>query len=500
MNGLPSFDLTILVIYLAAMVAMGLWIGRRSSTPDRFMKAGGAIPGWAVGLSIFGTYVSSISFLALPGKAYAADWNAFAFSLGIPLAAWAAVKWYVPFYRRSGEVSAYEHLEHRFGLWARTYAVGCYLLTQLGRMATILYLLAIALRPLTGWSLPTLILLTGLTVIVYTLIGGMEAVIWTDVVQSVVLVGGALACVFVLLAGMPDGPTQAFAIAAGAGKLSLGSLSLDVSRATFWVVLLNGIFINLQNFGIDQNYVQRFGTAAGDREAAKSVWLGGLLYLPVSALFLLIGSLLFAYYRAHPELSLTGIGGDDVFPHFIATALPPGVGGLVLAAIFAAAQSTLSSSVNCSATVTLCDIYRRLIRPRASERESMVVLRLATIAYGLAGTATALAMIGVTSALDAWWAVSSICSGGMLGLFLLGIVSRARNAAAATGTVVGFLAICWMTISVKWPEQLGRLTSPFHSFMITVIGTLIILGIGLLLDRVRVGRNRDLPLPRGTRP
>lgn len=483
-KSLPILDLAVLVVYLVAMVAMGVWFGRRNKTPDQFMKAGGAIPGWAVGLSIFGTYVSSISFLALPGKAYATNWNAMVFSLAIPFAAWAAVKWYVPFYRRSGEISAYEHLEHRFGAWARTYAVLCYLLTQLGRMGAIMYLLALALQPMIGWSIPTLIVLTGVTVIIYTLIGGMEAVIWTDVVQSIVFIVGALACVAVLWLGLPQGPGQFFEIAARENKFSLGSFDLNVTQATVWVVLLNSIFINLQNFGIDQSYVQRYSTATNAREAAKSVWVGALLYVPISGVFFLIGTLLFAYYTARPELLPAGIKSDAVFPHFIATGLPVGLAGLVIASVFAAAQSTVASSINCSATLFLCDFYRRYLRPRAGDSESMTVLRVATVAFGVAGTAMGFAMMGVDSALDAWWAVASITSGGMLGLFLLGMISRAPNAAAATGTIIGFLVIVWMTISAKWPAALGQWASPFHSFMITVIGTLTILMVGLLVSRL----------------
>ncbi|MBE2214957.1 MAG: sodium:solute symporter, partial [Opitutaceae bacterium] len=159
------------------------------------MSAGRALPGWAVGLSIFGSYVSSISFLANPGKSYAGDWNAFVFALSLPLAAWIAVRWFVPFYRGSGEISAYHHLETRFGPWARTYAVVCYLLLQVSRLATILYLLALALVPLTGWDIRWIIVGAGLAIMLYPLLGGTEAVIWTGVVQAVVLVGGALVVV-----------------------------------------------------------------------------------------------------------------------------------------------------------------------------------------------------------------------------------------------------------------------------------------------------------------
>src|SRR3990172_8919721 len=437
MKGLSNADFIILLIYLSSMVAVGLWIGRKNRTSDKFMAAGRSIPGWAVGLSIFGTYVSSISFLALPGKAYGSNWNAFVFSLSIPVTTWLAVRYFVPFYRRSGEVSAYTHLENRFGPWARTYAVICYLLTQLARMGTIMYLLALALAPITGWNVVSLILITGIIVIAYTLVGGMEAVIWTDVVQSFILIGGAFACVVILFLGMPQG------------------------------------------------YGQRYATARTDKEAAKSVWLGGLLYLPISAVFFFIGTQLFAYYNAQPQLLPAKTKPDQVFPHFIATGLPIGVGGLVIAAVFAAAQSTLSSSINCSATLILCDLYKRYIRPGATEKESMFILRISTLLVGIAGTLTALAMIHVKSALDVWWELASIFSGGMLGLFLLGIISRhTKNPSAVTGVIIGVLLIFWISLSPTWTGNLARFSSPFHKFMIIVVGTLTILLIGLLISRL----------------
>jgi SSS family solute:Na+ symporter len=491
MTKLPLVDITVLVLYLAGTVLLGLWVGRQSRNTEEFMAAGRKIPGWAVGLSIFGTYVSSISFLALPSKAFAANWNAFVFSLAIPVTTWLAVKYFVPFYRRAGALSSYEHLERRFGPWARTYAVLCYLLTQLARMGAIMYLLALALAPLTGWSVPWLIVVTGAVVIVYTLFGGMEAVIWTDVMQSVVFIVGALACVVVILAGMPQGVGQFFDIALRNDKFSLGSLGPSAGEATFWVVLIYGIVINLQNFGIDQSYVQRYQTARSDREAERSVWLGALLYLPISAVFFFIGTGLFAFYVARPELLPPAVAAkpDSVFPHFIVTQLPAGLTGLVIAAIFAAAQSTISSAINCSATLVLCDFYKRYFRPGAGEREAMRVLWITSFVVGLLGTGMALAMMRIKSALDAWWELAGIFSGGMLGLFLLGQISRrARNPAAVTGVLTGILVIVWMTFSPKWTGALEPFRSPFHSFLIIVIGTLTILLVGLTVSRLARSR------------
>lgn len=495
---LPFADLAVLALYLLGTLALGLWVGRRGRDPEGFMAAGRRIPAWAVGLTIFGTFVSSISFLALPGKSFGGDWNAFVFSLSIPLTAWLAVRFFVPFYRRSGTLSAYAHLEERFGPWARTYAVACYILVQIGRTGTILYLLALALAPMTGLSIPSLILIASAAVIAYTLFGGMEAVIWTDVVQSIVLIGGALACAGILVFGMPDGPGQLFEIAAGHGKFSLGDLGPSLKASTFWVVLAYGFCINLQNFGIDQSYVQRYHAAKSDDAAARSVWLGALLYIPVSAVFLFIGTGLFAYYSASPELLPPALDAtsrpDTVFPHFIATSLPVGIAGLVIAAIFAAAQSTVSGSINCSATLILCDVYRRYFNPNASDRTSMRVLRATSLAFGVLGTGAAFSMMRIRSALDAWWDIAGAFSGGMLGLFLLGLLCPfCTGRAAAKGTAIGVVAILALVLprNAFISRVLHIQPMPLNPLLTIFFGTLTILAASALfalLDRPKTPR------------
>ena len=489
MQTLPAIDILVLIFYLAAVVGLGCWLSRRNRTTNDFMAAGGTLPGWAVGLSIFGTYLSSNTFIGVPGKAYGENWNGFVFSLSLPFAAWVAVKWFVPFYRRTGEISAYHHLEKRFGPWARTYALGCYLLTQLARVGTILFGVSLGLSALTGWSVPVIIIAGGIAVTAYTLLGGIAAVIWTDVIQSLVLLVGALVIAGLLLANHPHGPGEALHIAANEGKFSLGSFGLDLTQSTFWVVFLYGVFINLNNFGIDQSFVQRYHAARDEKAAARSVWTGALLYVPVAALFFLIGSLLFSYYHASLELLKPLVAqypdghADKVLPHFIATQLPPGAAGLLIAAIFAAAMSSIDTSLNSAATVTLKDFVQRHLNRGQTESDALRILRTATLVWGVLGTGVALAMIGQKSLLDAWWKLSGIFAGGMLGLFLLGLISRrANNAGALAGVIVGLLVICWMT----FPDQLPQaLRSPFHAHMITVIGTLTIFGVGVACSRAR---------------
>jgi SSS family solute:Na+ symporter len=478
---LPWIDYFILLAYLAAVVAFGCWFVFRNRTPDDFMVAGGKMPGWAVGLSILGAYVSSISFLANPGSSFGGTWNLFVFALALPLAIWVAVRWFVPFYRHSGDISAYHHLERRFGAWARTYAVVCYLLTQMARMGTILYLLGLALSPMTGWDVRLIIVLTGVLVTLYTFLGGTEGVIWTDAVHSVVMIAGVLVCVWILLGGMPQGPGQMLRIAAEHDKFSFGSLGPSLAQSTFWVVLLNGVFANLTNFGIDQSYVQRYITARDDGAARRSLWFGGLTYIPLSALFFFIGTALFAFYAARPGVLPADVAAkpDKAFPYFIAHELPAGMTGLVIAAIFAAAMNGFG--LNTVATITLCDLYQRYLRPRASQAECMRALYGSTVAWGLIATGTGLAMIRVESALKAWWQLAGIFSGGMLGLFLLGMLSkRAGSAAAASGVAAGVAVILWMTLSPKWEAVPLFLRSPFHPFLIVVFGTLAVLGVGLL--------------------
>jgi SSS family solute:Na+ symporter len=484
---LPAIDIAVLVCYLTAVVAFGAWFARRTRHTEAYMAADRSLPGWAVGFSIFGSYISSISFLANPGKSYAGNWNAFAFTMATPIAAAIAVNYFVPVYRRLGHVSAYEHLEQRFGAWARTYAVTCYLLTQMARTGTVIYLLGLAVSPLLGWDVWLIIVLTGGLMTGYILLGGMEAVVWTGVLQGVVLMLGPVVCIHALLTGMPGGPGQIFTLAAQEDKFSLGSFGAALDERTFWVVFVYGLVINLQNFGVDQGYVQRYITAKTDRQARASVWLGAGLYVPVAAMFFFIGTALFAWYARQPELLPLELRGseaaDKVFPHFIVHALPAGLSGLVIAGIFAAA---MDPSLNSMATLTLCDLYKRYVRPAAGERESMRVLRLATLFWGAASVGVALLMIRVKNALDIWWDMAGVFGGGILGLFLLGLTPwRIGSAAAAAGVVVGVPLIAWIGLSSRLP---AAWKCPLDSFLSIVVGTAAILIVGTLAGVLRPAR------------
>lgn len=462
-------DIIVFLLFTGGVVAFGCSFFKKKGTSEEFTSAGRSLPGWVVGMSIFATYVSSISYLGYPGKAFSGDWNAFVFSLSIPIASYFAARYFVPFYRSQDSISAYSFLENRFGPWARIYASSCYLLTQIARTGSILYLLALPMNVLLGWNIQTIIIVTSVAIVLYSMLGGMKAVIWTEAIQGIILIGGALVCMFILLFDMPEGPAQTFSIAMEDGKFSLGSFGSSLSESTFWVCLIYGVFTNLQNYGIDQSYVQRYHTAKNEKEAKFSALFGGYLFIPVSAVFFMIGTGLYAFYKVHPGVLPDGVGADYVFPFFIVNELPVGLTGLLIASIFAAGMSTIATSVTSSSTIILTDYYQRF-RKHAGNSERMLVLKLSSVGVGVAGILVAFAFMSVQSALDAWWALASIFSGGMLGLFLLGYISRkARNFDAVLGVVCGVILVCWIVIS------------PFvHANLAIVFGTLLIFLVGFL--------------------
>lgn len=462
-------DIIVFLLFTGGVVAFGCSFFKKKGTSEEFTSAGRSLPGWVVGMSIFATYVSSISYLGYPGKAFSGDWNAFVFSLSIPIASYFAARYFVPFYRSQDSISAYSFLENRFGPWARIYASSCYLLTQIARTGSILYLLALPMNVLLGWNIQTIIIVTSVAIVLYSMLGGMKAVIWTEAIQGIILIGGALVCMFILLFDMPEGPAQTFSIAMEDGKFSLGSFGSSLSESTFWVCLIYGVFTNLQNYGIDQSYVQRYHTAKNEKEAKFSALFGGYLFIPVSAVFFMIGTGLYAFYKVHPGVLPDGVGADYVFPFFIVNELPVGLTGLLIASIFAAGMSTIATSVTSSSTIILTDYYQRF-RKHTGNRERMLVLKLSSVGVGVAGILVAFAFMSVQSALDAWWALASIFSGGMLGLFLLGYISRkARNFDAVLGVVCGVILVCWIVIS------------PFvHANLAIVFGTLLIFLVGFL--------------------
>lgn len=478
-------DLLVFLVYMIGVMAVGGLFYKKNKSSQAFTLGNSNIPGWVVTMSIFATFVSSISYLALPGIAFQDNWNSFVFSLSLPIAAFVAIKVFVPLYRSVNSPSAYTYLEQRFGSWARIYASTMYLLTQLMRIGTILYLMALTLNAIFGWDIATIIVVTGLAVMVYSVLGGIQAVVWTDAIQGIILIAGAIICLAFIFLDMPGGPGQVFNIAIENRKFDLGSFAFNLAEPTFWVVLVYGVFINLQNYGVDQNYVQRYMLSPTEAEAKKSAFWGGMLYLPVSMIFLFIGTALFAYYQSGAAVLPAELQdvtkSDRVFPHFIANQLPVGLTGLLIASIFAAGMSTISTSYNSAATVFLTDYYQKYAKGQPSDNQKMKVLYTASLVISVIGITIGIAMINVKSALDVWWKLASIFSGGMLGLFLLGAFSKAKNVKGAIiGVVVGLGVVVWLSLSnvLLGPDALGN---QFHTYLTIVFGTSAIFLVGFVV-------------------
>lgn len=485
---MSTVDIVIFIVFLTAIVLFGASFYKKNRTSDDYSTGGGTLPAWVIGLSIFATFVSSISFLALPGAAFLSNWNSFVFSLSIPVAIFMAIKFFIPLYRKVGSPSAYTYLEERFGSWAKNYVASFWLLTQVMRVAVILYLLALPMYVILGWDMRIIIVITGISVTVFSTLGGIKAVVWTDAIQAIILIAGAILTLGFILFSLPEGPGQYFSVAAQYGKFSLGDLGLSLTESTFWVVFIYGIFINLQNYGIDQNYIQRYMTAKSEKEAISSAFGGGLLYIPVSLLFFMIGTGLFVYYTVFPDLlplEFREAGmSDSIFPYFIVHGLPSGVTGLLIASIFAAGMSTISTSLNSGATVIYNDFYKRYTKRELQEKDGVNILYLATAGISILGVVISFFIIRVESALDIWWNLAGIFSGGMLGLFLLGYLSKkVTNFSAMIGVALGLLVIIWMSLSPAYfTGSFEAFQNPLHSYLTIVVGTLVIFFTGFFLS------------------
>lgn len=473
-------DLIVFLIFTVGTIVFGYMFGRKKQSSDEFTRGGGKVPGWVVGLSIFASFCSSISFLGYCSSAFMGNWNAFVFTLSILPAGLLAMWYFVPFYRSLGSISAYSYFEKRFGRWARLYASVFYLFTQVCRSGAILFLLAVPMNVLMGWNIPIVVTITGLGIILYSQKGGLKSVIWTEALQGAILVGGAVICLIVLYWGMPEGPGQAIRICTEHNKFSLGSFEGSLVESTFWVCLIYGMFTNLNNFAIDQSYTQRYCAAPSLGEARKSAFWGSLLTLPVNLILFLIGSGLFAFYYINPGLLPEGIKSDFVFPYFIINEMPVGLVGLLIASIFCAGMSTVATSVTSSGTIILTDFYSHLF-PNSSDERKVIVLRIASVMIGVLGIGVALCFLLVDNALDAWWALSSICSGGVLGVFLLAyLCPKAKKAHVVPGVIVGVASLILIALQTKLTDWWG-LPTFVHINLSIVISTLLIFLIGFLL-------------------
>ncbi|WP_153558496.1 sodium:solute symporter family transporter [Roseimaritima sediminicola] len=432
---------TVLFGYLLAMVGVGVYFTMKNKNTDDYFRGGQQVVWWAAGCSIFATMLSSLTFTGIPSKAYAQDWVYSIGNMMIPVVAVVAVYVALPFFRRIDATSAYEYLERRFSRGVRWFGSASFSLFHVFRMAVVMSLTGLALAVATPLTPAQSVLLMGVLSILYCTLGGIEAVIWTDTIQTFVLFGGGVLAIVLLVTGVDGGVSGFWEAATEADKLSLANFHWDVtdSQIALWVIVIGAIGQNLSSYTADQAVVQRYMTTADERLAARSIWTNAVLTIPATLLFFGIGTALYAFYHSHPEKLDPTITTDQIFPMFIAREMPVGIAGLIVAGVFAAAQSTVSTSMNSTATAIVTDFLRPLRRCR-SEAGYLAAARWWTLAVGVMGTLLGLLFIDpeIKSLFDAFIKVIGLFMGVLGGLFVLGaLTKRATASGAMTGALVG---------------------------------------------------------------
>ena len=439
---------TVLALYLLGMLGMGLYFMRKENGADDFFKGGGRIPWWAAGISIYATMLSAITYMTIPAKAYTTDWTYYPMLWMILLVSFPVIKYYLPYFRKLNVTSAYEILEQRFNLFTRMLASTLFCVFMIVRMAIVLYLPSLALTAVTGIDIYLCIVLMGLVTIVYCTMGGVEAVIWGDVVQGLILVFGAIFAVVYLAMGTEGGISGCINIALENDKLRLFDWSNSWSQAAWWVIIIGGLANNLISYTSDQTVIQRYLTTPDEKSAGRGILVNGVMSVFVSVAFYMIGTGLYTFYKTHPaELDVTMGQSDAIFPFFMMSQMPAGVAGALIAAIFAATMSTISSNINSVATAFSIDFWKRF-RPTTTDSQLVVIARWASVVSGLVGLALALFMAtwNIQSFLDFFNEALGLLTSGLGGLFFIAVfMKRVKGNAALAGFVAGEAVVFWMS-------------------------------------------------------
>lgn len=485
-------DAIVLLAYLALLAGVGAHFARRQTSTENYFVAKRSVPPWAMGFSLLATLVSSVTFVAYPGSSYAGNWSLLVPGFLVVIVLALVGRWIIPFYRRKIGVSVYEYFQQRFGRRVRLYASFAFSIAHFSKMGFVFYLMALTMNSVTGWNIDLVIGGVAMVMIFYALRGGIEAVIWTDVIQGFVMAAGVLLCLGYLLWLPPGGPGAVFALAAEQGKFSLGAMEWNFEKATIPVLVIYGFFWYLQRYTADQTVVQRYLLASSDKAALKGVATGALFAVPVWALFMLVGTATWAFYQLTGEaLPAAVTKPDQAFPFFLASHLPVGFTGLFLAAISGSAMTMVASDLNSLSAVGVEDFYKPW-RPNSTDAERLRLAKALVAVGGVGAAATAMVIARAQgNALALWFAVSAIASGGLAGLFLLAIWCRRANSAAALTGIAASLTVTAWAVLTQGPKRfldLGAYNFPWDNLMIGVVGHITLLVAGVLVAQLPWGR------------
>ena len=485
---LRSADIFVLALYSLFVLLVGFLVSRGKKDAEDYFLAGRKLPAWAIGLSILGTCISSVTYIAYPGMAFARDWQYLVQGLTLPLLIAAGLLAVVPFYRNHIRMSVTEYVQKRFGPGVRAYTLVVIMIFELTRLATVMYLVSLVMNTVTGYPIAYVILVTGIVTVVYTVAGGMEGIIWNDVIQTILFFFGGLLAVLIVSLDVDRGFAGIVQTAYAQGKFKLFDFTPELSRATFYVLFLSGLVNFFYFLAGNQNQVQRYLCAPSEKAARNAALFGSLSSVVVWSLFMLVGTCLFIYFQQHPDTTVAGYIAenkpDKVFPYFIATRLPAGVAGLVLAGLFAAAMSTLDASMATLSTLALTDIFQKYFKP--SDRQGLLISQSLTLFWGVIGIVLALLMIKVGTFLEFYFRLFSILGGSITGLFFLALlVRKANKTGALAGIIAGIILTVWGSLSymgvslgAKW------LAFPWDPMMVGVIATAAVVVFGYGASRV----------------
>ena len=468
MSGFSAIDYAVLLLYLLGVTVLGARFRRSQRTVKDYFLGAKNIPWFVISLSIVSTETSTLTLVGVPALAYSTfarpeqggNLSYLQIVFGYIIGRVIISVLFIPAYFQGELVTAYELLKRRFGVRTKNFAASLFLVMRALAEGVRVFAASIVLSAVLSVSLPALpqlwlwsIIIVGLLTLIYTFEGGIAAVIWTDLVQFIIYIGGSLLAAHQLLHLVPGGWNEIAAQAASANKFQMFSFVWDFSVPfTFWAGVLGGTCLTMASHGTDQLLVQRLLTCRHQRDSQKALVFSGLVVLFQFALFLLIGIMLFAYYRTFP-LTMKLASNDEIFPTFIVTRLPHGVSGLVIAAIFAAAMSNLSGSLNSLSSSTVLDFYKPLINPGATDERLLRLSRWLTAGWGVALMVIAILARGWGSVFTTGLTIASIVYGPMLGAFLLGVLTRRANERGVMAGMVislGLMLLINFTTSAAW--------------------------------------------------
>lgn len=493
MNHFSLLDYGVFTAYLLIIVAVGLWAMKGQRDVKEYLLAGRGMNYIIVAISVVAAIFSGITYLGAPSEVYAHDLSFSLYGLAFFISTPITTIIFLPFFYRANFYTAYQYLESRFSVGVRTLASASFITRVVLWLALATYAPALALQQVTGIPLKITILLTGILTTVYTTLGGMKAVIRTDVLQFIVLMGGQVAILIVAIFRTPGGVSQIYHLGKLGGKFHL-DWSLDPTvRVTFWGVIIGAAFLNLVQLATDQVAVQRYMTTPNLRQAQRSLWLKLALTLPVIAVFYGTGLVLYAFYQMHPDPLANGLikKADQILPYFVINELPSGMPGLLIAAIYGASMGVTSSGINALTTTTLIDFYQRLWNPRIDQANQLRLARVLTVVYGAIVLGFAFLIERLGTLMEASNVAIGIAGGPLLGLFLLGMLSRRAN---AKGALLGWLAGTGVLLPICVVANSSYLLQHAHGYLLTyakvsflwyaMIGCLTTMSVGWLISLV----------------